>query len=1033
MNAEPKTRKNVFYIPAGVPFLEALANAILSGNLPRSDNVPPSRDDLPRWTILLPTRRATRALMQAFIDEGKGSALLLPRIHPLGDVDEDELALTGFFPGLGEETLPDAISGLERQFVLFDLIHNWVNENSGNPLAQMLVGSAVHAFDLARSLATLVDSFETNNVELKNIDDLFDGEFAEHRRQLLEFLAIVQKRLPEKMAEMQKIGPGERRNRLMRAHTGFLAEGKAFGPVIAAGSTGSIPATAQLLACIANMENGAVVLPGLDLKLDDESWDCLPENHPQFGMRELLETIGITRDDVAILPGIKETPAGKAKSWLASEIMRPADTTDQWRKAVTQSRQKLIEATSEITILDAEDQREESLAISLIMRNGLEEGKSVALVTPDRQLARNVKSEMTRWSVEIDDSAGEPLIHTPHATFLRLLLESATSRFAPAPLKALLAHPFSCFETPFEQRFELFTKFEIALLRTDATYEGLNGLTQLCQKHIDGQIDTTYAHPAFKRLNETDWNEITGLAKRLLETLQPLANIAQGVDPLKLTEIISCHLSVAELACRDNEDPTGLWDGDVGEKLSEVFSSLQAAAHLAPMMTSLEYTMLVDQQLAGTIVRPKHVRHGTLAIYGLLEARLISADVIVLAGLNETIWPPVTEVDPWLTRPQLRQAGLPVPERRVGLTAHDFAQGFCSTKVYLTYSKKSGNSPAVPSRWLLRLNALLKAADAEYACVPDQQFPWLDWARAIDQSETFEPGKRPSPTPLVKLRPVNFSVSGIATLLKDPYAFFANKILKLTPLIDLEHQAGAAEKGNLVHAALQSFIQNHQNSLPDNAADILSSELKQQAKEKIADATLRVFWQPQFARMAEWFIEQEVLLRENLHKSFIETSGQYSFDIDHTTYSISARADRLDLLDDQTVRIIDYKTGTLPALKETNKDFSPQLLLEAVISFHGGFGDINPLPASVVTYMKLSGGMPAGEVVSNTKDLDEQINQAEEGMKTLLSGYAVPEQPYMANHAPVRIDIEYEYDYLSRWREWAHLSDQDSSNEGGAT
>ncbi|VAW02161.1 FIG041266: ATP-dependent nuclease subunit B [hydrothermal vent metagenome] len=1027
MNAETTVNKNVFYIPAGVPFLNSLARAILSGKLPVPGGPQPQHTDLARWTILLPTRRATRALMQAFMDEGKGTAQLLPRIQPLGDVDEGELALSTFFPGSAPGSLPDAISGLEQQFVLFELIHIWARQHADNPLAKMLDNSAAHAFDLARSLATLVESFEISNVDIKIIETLFDGEFAQHRQQILAFLDIVRKQLPEKMSVMGKIGISERRNLLMQAQTEFLASRKAPGPVIAAGSTGSIPATAQLLSCIASMENGAVVLPGLDRSLDEDSWNCLPEHHPQFGMRELLGKMSIARDDIAILPGALESPGGQAKNWLASELMRPADTTDQWREAVTKSRQTLLDATGDITVLDAEDLREQSLAIALIMRHGLEEKQTIALVTPDRQLARNVKTELSRWNIEIDDSAGEPLKYSPHATFLLLLLEAGSSRFSPLALKSLLFHPLSCFATDKEHRDDLFTKFEIGLLRSEFTYDGLQGLHQLSEKLTSFSVENPYAHPAFKHLTENDWQAILQLSEQLLGTLEPLSGFAEQNLRLPLSELITRHLQVAEAACHSEHNPNVLWQGDAGEKLSEIFSALQAAAHLAPTMTGQEYTMLIEQQLSQTVVRPRLVQQGRLAIYGLLEARLISTDVVILGGLNETVWPPIAEVDPWLTRPQLRNAGLTIPERKVGLSAHDFAQGFCARQVYLTYSKKLNNAPAVPSRWILRLNALLTAAGVKDACNNDPQYPWLEWARQLDRPQSFQPTRRPSPKPPIDLRPVNFSVSGIETLLKNPYAFFADKILKLKPLDPLTQQAGAADRGNIVHAGLHHFIQTYHDHLPEHASKLLLADFERIAREKISDATLRAFWQPQFVRMAEWFIDQEVLLRRNQKNSFLETSGQYSFKISDTSYLLTARADRLDLLDDQTVRIIDYKTGTLPNTKEGTKDFSPQLLLEAVICSQGGFKKIPRASVSSLVYIKLSGGVPAGSVVSAKGDIGLMAENADKGMKLLLSTYRVATQPYRANAEPAREDVEYDYDYLSRWREWAHLPDSEDA------
>ena len=1037
-------QKNVFYIPAGIPFVSALAQAVLSGNLPQSGGPKPQAQQLPLWTILLPTRRATRALMQAFIDGGDKTAHLLPSIQPLGDVDEDQLALSDVSWKTGLEPIPNSINGIERQFILYSLIHDWVNQNNNNPLAKMLDASSIHAFDLARSLGTLVDSFETNQVDLKVIEELFDGEFSEHREQILEFLSIVQKQLPIKMAALKKIGASDHRNRLMQAYKGFLERDTSDQPIIAAGSTGSIPATAELLSCIANLEHGAVVLPGLDKDLDNDSWANLPENHPQFGMRELLAKFGIDRDDVAILPGIEEqntydSPLWRAQNWLASEIMRPAETTDQWRKAVTDHRQTLCTATTNITLLEADDQRCQALTIALVMRHGLETDKSVALITPDRQLARSVKAELGRWEIEIDDSAGKPLLHSANAIFLSLLLEAAKEKFSPVTLKALLAHPFACFGISHTDQREVFTNFDLALLRADTPYSGLSGLYELGISLSENIKEKTHAHPSVKRLDQKQWQAIIALSKSMQATLEPLAELFDKNSPGLFSGHIKVHIQAAEDACMQNDKPSVLWQGDEGEKLSEMFSTLMAAATLAPALTARDYSMVLDQQMSESIIRPKHVKHPTLAIFGLLEARLISTDVMILGGLNETVWPPISETDPWLTRPQLRNAGLPVPERRIGLAAHDFAQGFCASQVYLSYTKKLGNGPAVPSRWILRLKALLEAADMAEACKPLDKTPWVSWARELDRPQSFKPSKRPAPKPPVKIRPTTLSVTGIDALIKNPYAFYADKILRLKPLNLLEKQIGAAERGILVHQALQNFIETHHEHLPKNASLELQDEFQNLLEETISNTSLKVFWRPQFVRMADWFVEQERQLRENWLSSAVEVSGQYSFSIADQLYKLTARADRLDTLDNQTYRIIDYKTGAPPSFDETAKAFSPQLLLEALIASKGGFEHSKSLPVSALIYVKLSGGVPAGDFKTAPGKkkiaLEEMVHNAGSGMTTLLAAYQRNEQAYMANPESEQVKVEREYDYLSRWREWAHLlsNSSDRSDRGGGS
>jgi ATP-dependent helicase/nuclease subunit B len=1021
MTTTKPTPRHVFYVPAGVPFVDGLARAVLAGDLPVSGGIAPAPLELANWTILLPTRRASRGLMQAFIEQGDGSARLLPRIQPLGDVDEDELAFSDLPKLDGFDPMPPAISNLEREFLLVSLINKWAQAHRDNRLADMLNDNHIHCFDLARSLGKLVDSFDTASGDCKIIGDLFEGEFAEHRQQILQFLAIIQHQLPEKMTALGKTGPARHRNILMQAYREYLESGKARGPVIAAGSTGSIPATADLLATIAGMDNGAVVLPGLDVSLDDESWQNLPEHHPQFGMQELLTKIGIGRDDVMQLPGVTPDAQIKARNWLVSEIMRPAETTDLWRSKVKGGKDTLIAATSNLTVLDCNDQRGEATTIALIMRQALEGDKTAALITPDRNLARSVKSELSRWQIEVDDSAGNRLAQTPPAVFMQLLLDAASAQFSPVALKTLLAHPFCRFGLSSQELESRVEKFEIAVLRASQPYEGLAGLGKRVNRLADALAEDHHAYPAAKNLSDQDWQNIAELVERLTGILAPLEEIFSSPVSYSFKSLLTRHLETAQAVCQIEPDPGPLWQGEEGGELSALFERLQSVQQLAPDMSGKDYAVFLNDQMAQCVVRSKHVRHGRLAIYGLLEARLISADILVLGGLNETIWPAVAEVDPWLTRPQLQQAGLPVPERKTGLSAHDFAQGFCAPQVYLSYAKKQGGSPAVPARWILRLQALLSAADMEDACKQSQNQPWLDWTMQLDEPGGFEPIARPGPCPALKLRPVTFSVTGIEKLLKNPYQHFAEKILRLPVLDRLDRQAGAIERGNLVHKGLEIFLGKYKDPLPDDPVETLKQVFDQILEEEIPDIALQVFWRPQLARIAEWFIDYEKQLRLDQQASFIEVSGRYFFSVDGRSYQLSGRADRIDVLEDGRLRVIDYKTGSTPSLKPSAETFSPQLFLEALIAAHGGFGDVPKAVASKLEYIKLSGGIPAGKSTGLNKEVSARVEDVEDGLKQLISAYGNDCQPYCANCEPERVDVEREYDYLSRWREWAHL------------
>jgi ATP-dependent helicase/nuclease subunit B len=1013
---------NVYTVPPGVPFLAALARAILAGGFPAPDIAPPGPLDLARWTILLPTRRAARSLIDAFLAEGGGNARLLPRISALGDVEEEELL---FSPGdMGVDAMAPAISPLQRLFLLASLIRDWARKYPRATLAKSLVHSPVQALSLARSLAKLIDSFETEQVELETIARLIDVELAGHQELVLEFLALVRVRLPEEMARLGLVSPAERRNRLMADEAARLEAGGAAGPVIAAGSTGSIPATARLLAVIARLPHGAVVLPGLDQGLEAESWDLLGPQHPQYGMRELLHGTGLDRHDVRVLPGVDVEPEARARGWLASEIMRPAETSERWHEAVANNGDRLAAALGGLTAIAAPGQREEATAIALIMRRTLEvPGRTAALVTPDRGLARRVRAELQRWNLDIDDSAGEPLIRTPAGAFAALVAEAAASGFAARELVALFNHPFCRFGFDRSALIEAAATLEVAVLRGVPVGPGLAGLAEGLE-HAPARAAERHAHPLLRRIDARRWNAARDLLDRLRRALGALEDLFAADGNVALDELARAHVAAME-AATSGPQPSPLWTGEVGEALASLFGELLEHAHAFAPLKPRDYAPLIASLMQTVAVRPRYGRHPRLVILGLLEARLVHADVTILGGLNENVWPAEAETDPWLNRPQRKSLGLPLPERRIGLAAHDFAQGIAFGSVHLTWSKKIGSQPAVPSRWVLRLLALLEAAKSTSAIAPES--PWLEWVKGLDPAGTPKPAARPRPRPPVAARPWKLSVTAIDELIRDPYATFAHRILWLVPLDGLGGEYGPSERGQMVHAVLHRFTERHPGPLPDDAILRLLEEARAVIAEMGVDEATAALWWPQMERMARWFIEREREWRETARAQHVELDGRIEFEVAGTPFVLSGRADRIDELHDGSLRIIDYKTGALPSFNDDKQGYSPQLLIEAHMAAQGGFAGVPAAPVGDLMYVKLSGGDPAGEVKPCRDDVVTRAEQTAAGLKRLLEGYADPATPYEARDWSREPDGARDYGHLSRWREWAAESSGESS------
>jgi ATP-dependent helicase/nuclease subunit B len=1012
----PAVAPRVFTVPPDVAFLPHLAGAILSGNLPVPGAGTPRREDLPAWTILVPTRRAARTLATAFLEAAGGQAMLLPRIRPLGDVDEEDLVVAeegwpGFNAGL-----PPAMPGIEREFHLARLILDWAAKHPDQPLATTLAGARARAFSLAASLAGLIDSFETEGVGLAEIAALFDLDLPRHREMVLDFLAIVEVELPAVMARCGMIGEKERRSRLIAAEARRLEAAPPAHPLIAAGSTGSIPATARLLAAVARLPLGAVVLPGLDQELDAESWQALSQQHPQFGLRQLLAAVGIDRSEVALLPGIARSPAGEARALLASEIMRPAETTERWAGFMRQP--DLVRAAVDgLTLIAAADQRGEAVAIALALRGVLETpGQTAALVTPDRELARRVKGELARWGVGVDDSAGEPLGLTPAGQFALVLMDAARPEASPVDLMALLDHRLAAFATPRPITARAARSLDL-LLRGQAGLAGHAGILAAIRGDR-APAWQRHAHPAQRHMTGDEFAAAVQLATALEAVLKDLGALLGDHGLHELDELLALHLKALEAAHASSEDEAGttLWTGEDGEALAGMFLALRQHAHTCPPITPQDYRGLIAQMLARVPVRQRAVEHPRLAILGLLEARLVRPDVVILGGLAEGTWPGEAMADPWLNRPQRARIDLPLPERRIGLQAHDFAQGLGTGRVIVTWASRRADAPANPSRWLTRLKVLTTAAGLDGAMAGEA--PWLAWAERLDRPAAVRPVAWPVPRPPVAGRPVSLSVTRIDDLAEDPYRIFARSILGLHPLDPLIKPVGAAERGTLIHAALNRFVSDHPGALGPQADAQLMAEFDRQLAATVVDAALAAMLRPRLQRIASWFVDEERGLRRDVTGQFTEIEGRLEIEAGGRRYRLTARADRIDVLADGGARLIDYKSGSLPSLNPDARTYSRQLDLEAAMIAAGAFEPVGARPVSQMGYMALKGSLAPGQWKPKADDVAAAADQALAECRALFVAFAQPDTPYIAADWSDEPGSERDYGQLSRWREW---------------
>ena len=938
----------------GTDFARALAKGLAaraqSGDFALADCV-----------IYLPTRRAARGFGEAFASV-LGGAALLPQFRAIGDSDEDELLFES-------QDLSPAISPIHRRLLLAALITRW---NAELNFAQ--------AAGLAQSLATLMDEAETHHVSLDKLERLAPLSLARHWEEVTHFLDLIQGQWPGLLAAEGRMNPAAQRNEALAALAERLGANPPRGMLIAAGSTGSIPATAHLLKIIAHLPRGAVILPGLDRDLDDESWDKLDPGHPQFGLKQLLEGIGAARTQVR---DWQDETAAAPRAILLRETLRPAPTTDAWR-LLAQAPGPVAQGLKGLTLAAANDPAQEALVIALALRETLEtDGRTAALVTPDRNLARRVAGELTRWGIAIDDSAGRPLAHTSAGAFLCLLAEAAEAKFAPVPLLALLKHPFATLgedPAPFRAQARALDR----ALRGPRPDHGLDGITAAIAGN-DGLAGW--------------WTDIAA-------NLAPLEQLfAQDETPLP--DLIDGHVAAAQgLACKETGE-CPLWRGPDGEAAANLIADFRDSARQLPAIAPRFYPALLRGLAMGVAVRPRPGRNRAIAILGPLEARLQHFDLTILGGLNEGTWPAGAGADPWFSRPMREALGLPSPERGIGQAAHDFAMLAGGGDVLLTRALKADGAPTIAARWLQRLAQLTQGLDLKIA-----QSPYLAMAGSLAEIKPGPRLSRPAPTPPVAARPRRLTVTEIETWLRDPYAIYAKHVLKLRPLDPLDDPVGPLERGSLFHRALELFIKA--GELSGDALQKLIAIADTLFREQNIPHAQRALWRPRFVNAASAFVTWERARRGDIASSHLEVRGKMNFAAPAGPFALACIADRIDILKGGGAAIIDYKTGSLPEKKGLVEFLSPQLPLEAAILAAGGFDGLAAQAAAELIYLRFSGRGEDEKILDGTMAAEAQARLAQR-----IAWFDEETTSYLSRVAPQKARVAGDYDHLARVREWS--------------
>jgi len=942
----------LFAVPPGADFAAALARGLRA----RLADAPP--EALARVELTLNTRRAARAVTAAFEDQG-GAATFLPRIRTFDDLADDPLA----------EAAP-AVDPVRRMLTLTRLVAAFLERRPD-------LGPPAAAPALALALGRLMDEAAREGVALEALDAAAPPEHARHWETTLEFLRIVREVWPAILAEQEggALEAEARRRLAAERQARAWAEAPPAHPVIAAGSTGSRAPTAMILRAVAQAPQGAVVLPGFDPALAAEVWEAIGDEHPWAGFRRLLDGLGAAPGDVAWWTDGDAAHAPRRR--LIAQALRPAPVTDDWRAALPGLRAEAAAATGGLTLLEAPDARREAAAIALALREAVETpGRRAALITPDRGLARRVSAALARWGIEPDDSGGRPLPLTPPGVFLRLVADAAFAPFEAVALLALLKHPLCAAGPGRGAHLRAVRRYEIAVLRRRPDLASLAACAQAAA------ADAAFA-------------PLAGAFARLM---------ALQAAPHELAAMAAAHLDCAQALAGD-----ALWDKAAGVAARTAAQGFSVAAAVYGPCEARAYPPLFAAALGGEAREEAFRPDPRVAIWGPLEARMQTADLVILGGLNEGVWPGPPAPDPWLSRPMRARVGLPAPERAMGLGAHDVLSAACGRAVILSRALRSGGAPTTRSRWLERLVTLTRGVDAgALAAMTARGARLLALVDPLERpAASAPPEPRPAPQPPVALRPDALSVTQVETLIRDPYAIYAQKVLRLKRLDPVGRAPDARDRGMILHDVMARFATGDASDLAAALAD---------AAALLDDAplppALRRLWRARLDRLAPTLLREEAR-RRALGAPRVEVKGALAA----SGFTLTARADRIDLRAGGRAALYDYKTGAIPSDPQIQA-FAKQLPLEAAIAQAGGYDGLGAVAVAEMAHVSLGGGKGAGAAKPVKGDPAALAAEAWAGLLRLMAAYARPDTGYPARARPKHIAYASDYDHLARYGEW---------------
>ncbi|MBT4880482.1 MAG: double-strand break repair protein AddB [Alphaproteobacteria bacterium] len=956
----------VFASPFGAPILRTLAHNL-------SQTLDPIT--LAQTQIFLPTRRACRVLRNHFMELASDKPLFLPQIRPLGTWEEDLL----FFEDA--DGLYPPISKSRARILLTTLLSKLsLQMTRQSPLSSSL--------KLSGDLLAFLVELQIEGISFQDLESLVPEDYAWHWQKVLSFLQIITQHWPQILEEEKAQDSVVRQKIFVESYKKRWVENPPEAPVIAVVSAGLRPAVTEFLTQIMELSKGQVILDGFDATLWPDTWRALTPAHPQYVFVPFLKVLKTDPSNSTHLKAYSGTSLQVSASLqeLLHHVMHPEAGRDVWKNYTG----NIDDALQGLKYIECSNLHEEAISIALLIREALEvPGKTISLVTPDRGLAQRVAVEMNRWDVSVDDSAGRPLSRTQLGSFLLCLSEMFLDDFSPIPFLSALKHPLMK-DVP----LKLIRKLERTLLRGLRPAPGLSGLF----KRLENQKE---------RFSEHDYSSLMEFLDGLSQKMDVFAS-CMTTGKGSVQDLLQAHMRLVESFLHTP------WTNEEGEVIKPFLEGLMEDARTFPDISFHEYHVFLKSFLDAELYRMPLGDHPRISILGLMEARLQHADLVILGGLNEGVWPPAEAHDPWMTHSMREKLGLLTHQHKLGQAAFDFCQALSAKEAVMTRSLRVEGTMTLQARWITDLSIFLSYFGRELPRRED--LPCL--IESLDFPSRFIRTRPPAPCPPLSARPRSLSVTDIETWMRDPYSLYARHILKLRALDPIDMPLQAMDFGILIHQILDCYVRENLDPQGEETRQHLLSLGRRSFDKSFQTPGILPFWESRFERIIDWFLATEKERRSLIEKSHSEVKGEVEFKMSGGVFKLKTQADRIDHLKGGGYEILDYKTGALPTKGDLYLGYAPQLFLEGLVLLRNGFEGVSPETLHRVSYWQVRGGETPGAITSINEDVESLVEDTFERLEKLIVAFDDPKTPYQAMPVLEKAPRFSNYAHLARAKAW---------------